>query len=56
MKYKKNKYYYNNNIYPINQNLIKNKLASPLFEVENFLCSINKTLKFFKLIRFFKKN
>lgn len=56
MKYKKNKYYCNNNIYPIRQENIKNNITCPLFEVENFLCSVNKTIKFFKFIKYFKNN
>ena len=63
-KYKKNKYYYNlnyNNIYPINNksNIYccnkKNDLFNPLFEVENFLCNINKLSKCIKLIKYINK-
>lgn len=57
--YKKNKYYYhkcNNNIYYIN-NCCYNKLNSSLnslFEVENFLCNLNKISKCLNLYKFLK--
>lgn len=55
MKNKKNKYYCNNNIYPIqNNNCKNNSIISPLYEVENFLCNVNKLAKYMKFIKYFK--
>ena len=64
---KKNKnYYLNNNFYPTrnncniyykkNNNLNQNisSYISNLYDVENFLCDINKIFKCIKLIKFFK--
>ena len=64
---KKNKNYYNsnyNNFCPLNNNCNlycdkKNKLKNiscinSLYEVENFLCNINKLSKYLKLIKYLK--
>lgn len=62
-KCKKNKYYYNksnhlsNNIYSNKINNFSSNCNSPLnclFEVENFLCNLNKVCKCIKLYHFFK--
>ena len=58
--YKKNKCYYNcnNNIYKNNiNNCYSNNSNSPLdslFEVENFLCNVNKISKYIKLYHLLK--
>ena len=58
MNNKKNKYYCNNNIYPLNQNKkINNQICfnlAPLYEVENFLCKLKKISKCITFFNFFK--
>ena len=51
---KKDEYYYGN-IHPLKCfNYKKNSIVCPLYEVENFLCTINKIVKYVKLIKYLK--